>query len=357
MRAKYSSKIEVVVLSADSDALRFAELLYAGEFILKLTTAAFVSAVEDDVESHRYRLLHTLVRADGIGDWASRLDDVLTGPASLHISPALHEHRRVFNERVDETAWQYEAVYSLHAVLEGVHAATPQLQTRVTLRSWFTKFAELRNKTRGHGAITPATCARLIPAFQKAVKLILENNPIFALPWAYLHRNFSGKYKVVPVGGDQSQFSKLSSSAAIGGQNYLDGVYIWAGKPRNVELVRSDLNVNDFSVPNGDFNGKSFELLSLITDTRSRGDATPYLKVAAERPPSETEGGVSLDVVGNVWTNLPAVPPDYVRRPRLEAEVEAALANDRHPIVTLVGRGGIGKTALTLRTLHQIAEF
>ena len=37
--------------SADSDALRFTELLYAGEFILKLTTAAFVSAVEDDVES------------------------------------------------------------------------------------------------------------------------------------------------------------------------------------------------------------------------------------------------------------------------------------------------------------------
>ena len=133
-------------------------------------------------------------------------------------------------------------------------------------------------------------------------------------------------------------------------------VYIWAGKPRNVDLVRSDLNVNDFSVPNGDFNGKSFELLSLITDTKCRGDATPFLKVAAERPPSETEGGISLDVVGNVFTNLPAVPPDYVRRPRLEAEVEAALTNDRHPIVTLVGRGGIGKTALTLKTLHHIAE-
>ena len=45
-----------------------------------------------------------------------------------------------------------------------------------------------------------------------------------------------------------------------------------------------------------------------------------------------------------------------MRRPRLEAEVEAALTNDRHPIITLVGRGGIGKTALTLRTLHHIAE-
>jgi len=341
---------------ADSDALRFAELLYAGELILKLTTAAFVSAVEDDVDNHRYRLMHALVRADGIGDWASRLDEVLSGPASQHICTPLHEDRRIFNERVGEGAWQYEAVYSLQVVLEGVHPSTTEFPTKVSLRSWFAKFSELRNKTRGHGATTPAMCAKLVPNLERAIKIVVEKNPIFRRPWAYLHRNLSGKYRVVELGGNQSEFSKLSSAAAIRGQNYADGVYFWAGRPRNVALVHSDLNVNDFWVPNGDFNGKTFELLSLVTDTKSRGDATPYLKIAAERPPSETEGGISLDVVGNVWSNLPAVPPDYVKRPRLEAEVEAALTNDRHPIVTLVGRGGIGKTALALKTLHHIAQ-
>ncbi len=346
----------VEINSADSDALRFTELLYAGELVLKLTTAAFVGAVEDDVDGHRYRLLHGLVRADGLGEWASKLDEVLSGPASQHISAAFHNERRIFNERVGEGAWQYEAVCALQAVLAEVNPQIADLSTKVTLRSWFSKFAEIRNKTRGHGATTPATCAKLVPNFEKAIKLVAENNPVFKRPWAYLHRNLSGKYRVVPLGGDANVFSKLTSAEALRGQHYADGVYIWADKPKRVELVQSDLNVNDFMVPNGAFNGKSFELHSLITDARSLGNATPYLAVAAERPPSETEGGTSLDVIGNVWSNLPAVPADYVRRPRLEEEVEDALQNDRHPIITLVGRGGIGKTALTLKTLHQIAE-
>jgi hypothetical protein len=41
---------------ADSDSEHFMELLYAGEFILKVTTAAFVAGVDDDRENHRYRL-------------------------------------------------------------------------------------------------------------------------------------------------------------------------------------------------------------------------------------------------------------------------------------------------------------
>ena len=55
-------------------------------------------------------------------------------------------------------------------------------------------------------------------------------------------------------------------------------------------------------------------------------------------------------------TNLPTLAPGYVRRPRLEAEVCASLTNDRHPIVTLVGRGGIGKTSLVLAALREIAK-
>jgi hypothetical protein len=37
----------------DSDSALFTELLYLGELILKLTTGAFVAAVEDDRENLR----------------------------------------------------------------------------------------------------------------------------------------------------------------------------------------------------------------------------------------------------------------------------------------------------------------
>ena len=59
---------------------------------------------------------------------------------------------------------------------------------------------------------------------------------------------------------------------------------------------------------------------------------------------------------GRIFTNLPAATPGYVRRPQLESDVREALMNDRHPLVTLVGRGGIGKTSLALTVLFEIAK-
>ena len=76
----------------------------------------------------------------------------------------------------------------------------------------------------------------------------------------------------------------------------------------------------------------------------------------ANRPPSETAGKGDLDTLGKVFTNLPNTPSAYVHRPQLEDEVRAALENDRHPIVTLVGRGGIGKTSAALTILHEMAK-
>lgn len=340
----------------DSDYELFTELLYAGEFIVKTTVAAFVAAIEDDRESHRYRLIHALVRADGIGEWASKLEEALTGPASHHLASVLADDRRVFTERVRKGSWQYEAVNDLHQVLRGVQPSVQPMGERVSLRAWFTMFAELRNKTRGHGAMTSASCARLAPKLENSILLLIAHNPIFQRPWAYLHRNFSGKYKVVEIGGDGSEFAPLKSAAAIDGENYPDGVYMSAGRVRRIELMRSDLDASDFFLPNGAFNGKTYELHSLITDSRLTGDASPYLAMAGDRPASETEGKGDLDIVGKVFANLPAVPAGYVRRPRLEAEVRDVLTNDRHPVVTLVGRGGIGKTSLALAVLHEIAN-
>jgi hypothetical protein len=286
----------------------FVELLYAGEFVIKLTVAAFVASIEDDREAHRYRLLHALVRADGIGEWASKLDEALTGPASQHLASSLMDDRRAFTERVGKDSWQYQVVKQLHDVLSGVYPDAQPMTERISLRTWFPMFAELRNKTRGHGAITAASCAKLVPSLQATITQLAAYNPIFQRSWAYLHRNLSGKYNVVPLGGDGSVFKALSSAAAAHGENYPNGVYIHAGRPRRVELVHSDLDASDFFLPNGAFNGKTYELHSLVTDNRLTGDASGYLAVAGQRPRSETEGKGEFDLVANVFTNMPAVP-------------------------------------------------
>ena len=120
--------------------------------------------------------------------------------------------------------------------------------------------------------------------------------------------------------------------------------------------MHTDPDVADFFFPNGGFKNSSFELHSLITDSRLNGDAMPYLATASERPPSETEGKGELDCVGHVFTNLPSLTHGYVHRHHLEEEARAVMTNDRHPIITLVGRGGIGKTSLALAILRDIAE-
>jgi NB-ARC domain len=188
---------------------------------------------------------------------------------------------------------------------------------------------------------------------------VSERLPLLQRPWAYLHRNLSGKYRVVPLGGDVSSFDQLKTTSGARAPQFRglkDGVYIDYQEPVRVELIETNVNVADFFFPNGAFKGKTFELLSLISDNRIEGDASPYMAPAGERPASETEGKGTLDPIGNTWTNLPIVSSGYVERTALQGELYDALKNDRHPVITLVGRGGIGKTSLAITVLNRAAR-
>jgi hypothetical protein len=61
---------------SDSAIAIFHNLLLVGEVLLKTITAAFVAAIQDDKDRHRYRLSHKLVRADAIGQWVEVLADL-----------------------------------------------------------------------------------------------------------------------------------------------------------------------------------------------------------------------------------------------------------------------------------------
>jgi hypothetical protein len=162
---------------------------------------------------------------------------------------------------------------------------------RVPIRQWFQGFVSLRNSTRGHGATTPEVCGKLSPDLEESIKLIIDNLPILQRPWAYLHRNLSGKFRVIPPGGDTSSFEQLKTSVASTRHRDLsDGVYVNFHEYAKVDLIDTNIDVTDFFFPNGGFKGTTFELLSLISDNRKQGDASPYVTPAGERPPSETEG-------------------------------------------------------------------
>jgi hypothetical protein len=67
----------IEVAKEDSDSLAFMTLLYCAEALTKIVVAGFSAAIEEDRDRHRYRLLHTLVRVNGLGEWAQSLSEIL----------------------------------------------------------------------------------------------------------------------------------------------------------------------------------------------------------------------------------------------------------------------------------------
>ena len=340
---------------SDSDVAYFYDLLHAGEMVVKLATAGLVACVDEDRERHRYRLEYDLVHADGLGAWSSALSDALTGPASqILVSEARGTQRELTQTfRVSGPEWQPQAVALLHEARLVIDEDISLLPTKVGVRRWFEDFIVLRNRTRGHGATTPASCSDACEPLHRSIILLLDNLTLFRLPWAHLRRNLSGKYRVTDLGNGVAPFEPLKSSAE---QSLPNGIHLWLARPRLVSLLSTDDDIRDFFLPNGGFNGKTYEALSYITDTRVVLRADDYVNSPTALPASETQGAGELEVIGEVFANLPPRVKGYIEREDLEMELASLLTDDRHPVITLVGRGGVGKTSLALEVLYEVVS-
>lgn len=158
---------------------------------------------------------------------------------------------------------------------------------------------------------------------------------------------------MIPIAGSCQELEYLKGDPR---PTLQDGICVWFGHPCFVPLVSTDLDLSDFYVANGNYRPEGFEMLSYITDERVLGNAAGYVHPPTELPASETTALGALDLHGLTFTNLPPAIPDYVSRATLESELLSVLTNDRHPIVSLIGRGGVGKTSLALEVLHRVTE-
>ncbi len=339
---------------ADSDTAYFYDLLSYGELVTKLVAAGLIATLPVDREGHRYRLEYGLVRATGLGEWVEAIDDVLTGPASQHLPEAARVEQTALTKwwTDENNAWQYRAVASLEAACRTIDP-TVKTARKAQLRSWFHRFTWLRNKTRGHGAATAQRCSDMAEPLRLSIDEITSNLPLFARSWAVIRRNLSGKYRVTGLGGNRDEFAHLTRSDH---HSYADGVYVAIDGLNHVTLVSSDAEGTDFFVANGAFTDERYELLSYATDEHSYPSSRDYLRPPAPLPASETEGLAQLGIFGKTFAKSPPCMQEYITRGQLESELRDRLTDGRHPVITLVGLGGAGKTSLALQVLHSLAE-
>jgi hypothetical protein len=336
---------------AEGDYTYFHSLLVAAEALTKTMVLGIVASIGDDKDRNRYRLEHQLVKADGIGDWSKAAEDALTGIASQYLLADARSLQVELTQGCKQGEWQHDATTALKAALVHLGIEGEQVDIKTDMKRWLRLFALLRNKTRGHGAILPQQCGPAAQHLATSIELIYRNYSLFERPWAYLHRNLSGKYRVSSIAGSDSDFAHLRKDHEA---QHADGVYIHVGSPRRVNLMQSDAELLDFYYANGGLGGKSYELLSYYTGNKASGDATAFLTPPTGLPTSETHGHGDLQVQGNCFSNAPEMLRDYISRPTLEAQLRDLLLDDKRHIVTLVGRGGIGKTSLALKVIHEL---
>lgn len=342
--------------AAESDIAGYPTKLLYLELTLKLTVCALVAAIQRDKEGHQYRQLFDLVRADGLGDWVRAADEILSGPTSAYLYAGARSEQRELTHNVGKDSWQHECCRLMNRALTEIGESPEELPDKIQGRRWLSLAAQFRNSSiRGHGVDTQAQMLAVGKLVQRSADAFSKNFGAFKHQWAYLHQNLSGKYLVRPITSSVEAFSHLKGK---GEDHYADGVYIALddGTIASVELVHSDVDVTDFFLPNGAFNERRFQTVSYITGSKREADAAPYMRPAGPLPQSETHGQPIIDLRGSTFTNAPEPLGDYIARPNYERELTDILVREAHPVVSVWGRGGIGKTSITLNVLERLTH-
>ena len=100
--------------------------------------------------------------ANGLGEWAQSLSEILAGPTSQLLSAAARDEQRELTQKYPSGSWQHEAVRLLCECRSDL-ADECDPPAKVSAKDWFGHFVAIRNRTRGHGALTGAGLQQGMP--------------------------------------------------------------------------------------------------------------------------------------------------------------------------------------------------
>lgn len=346
----------------NSSADTFLMTSYLVESLIKTTAITLLAGVRKSSPNISKKFEYELIRADGLGSWEAVIGDFMGQSNSGYVDADLQALLAWLTKRRTqaEDAWAKTAITRCAEVLKLLGVLDAEMPTRPTIRFLFGQLVRIRNKTKAHGAVGPDFFDEANPKFIEATQLLLENCPISSWDWYYLSvREEKATVRAISLRGLSPQHVRGEDSeqlrpkrAGIHFRTHPRGHILWCG-----ELLQSNREYSEFMIPNGGYTDKGVAEFIDYGIGRTNSVSLPqYLTPPAPLPPSATEGLSVLDVFSNVFGNLPPRPTHYVQRPKLENELSERLRDRNHTIITLHGRGGIGKTSLALRAAYQLSD-
>ena len=349
------------VCGPENSADTFMLASYVAEVAVKMLGVGLVAALQEQAPDHAYRLAHGYVRADGLGIWENGIRQCTSQPlvgfldqrVTEIVSWATKKRSGEGNEWYHAAAEDLEYLFDLLGLESHVPTRNP------TVHHLLTALVQLRNKTKAHGAAGEDFWNAANDRFVSAVEAFVIHCPLFSWRWVHISMRQSGKMRGVwltgtnPENALKSELEGLTTTeAGVFFRPLAHGQPIFCGT-----LLHANRECTEFLFPNGGYSttGKA-TFLDYSAGREKKIDANEYARHPVPPPPSRTEGLGTLVVRSNAFDNLPPLLKDYVGRPKLEDELEKRLKDRNHPIVTLHGRGGIGKTSLALQVAHRLSE-
>jgi hypothetical protein len=349
------------VAGGEAFANTFLAASYLAEAAIKMLAITLYAGLRERGSDHAYRIGHQLVRADGLGMWEVAIRDSTTQPLVGFLPPEMNAlvtwANKIRTKTEDE--WFKRAQQALDRIFEALDIENVVPERKPTARNIIAALVQIRNKTKAHGAVAENFYSIANEPYIEAIQMFLDNCPIFN-KWQWFHLLPAGKgnIRLVFLHGESPHHVSEKDFDLSGISQ--PGVYFRPDQPRHLiscaDLLRSDLECSTFLFPNGGYSasGEAW-FINYGTGYTSRQEVLAFIRSPVPLPPSETHGLDLLDVQSNVFGNLPQLPDGYVLRRKLEKELELRLRDKNHPIITLHGRGGIGKTSLALKVAHQLA--
>jgi len=355
----------VNICNPDDLASSFLETSYLVESFLKtiavILHAGLVNSARDVAYRHAYELI---IRADGLGTWEQTVREITTQPTAGYLPPEFIELIVWISRKRSkpEDEWFRSAHEKARVVLDLLGSEETEGKKSASVKELMRCFVQIRNKTKAHGAVGEDFYISANAQYLDAVVALLETCPINKWDWLSLTPRESGKVRGIALLGtdpkhiranDVEQYTNIEQG----------GLYFATPQSKRVfycgELLKANRDCTIFSVPNGGFNDEgASEFIDYASGLTSKESSRQYLTPPVPLPSSETEGLDAFDIQSNTYGNLPDISEGLIKRSSLEEKLTARLL-DNHPIITLHGGGGMGKTSLASSccgTLHSKAR-